>query len=184
MKEKTIKSTKWGRGIHSPFVYRLVTGILFSKYPYYAFGEIKQIATSVKERQTLESIFRLLDFFQPGQIYFLGEKDAKTEKICQMVLPGVDVVQFAPSTEDDKSQPLVPQANSFLIAHKIGPGISFDFKHGPVTFILKDLDDVLMRQVFETLKEQREVAVTIELNYFGVVIINGKLQKQNYVINH
>ncbi len=185
MKGNTIKSNKWGKGIHSPFVYRLVTEIIFSRYPFYAFDEIKKISASKQEKEELEVLFRLLNFFQPKQIKVYGEQDLKIEQICKVVLPDVEVSELfcVKKTQEIMFNPL--EGNTFIIWNNYCNNENFNFEgNEPIIIVFRKLKDLQMKKMVEYFQDKKEISVCIEFQTFGIAIVNSKFQKQNYVINH
>ena len=185
MNDNTIKSNKWGRRIHSPFVYRLVTEIIFSAYPYYSFDEIKKIALSSSENEELKILFRILNFFQPQLIKTVGEWDENVKKVCNFAIPDAPVKDVICVKKSQEKEVVSLEAHTFIIWNNYCCNVDFSFENKePIVFVFRKIKDLQMRQLFENFQENKEVAVTIELRYFGIAIVNGKFQKQNYVINH
>lgn len=185
MEGKIIKSNKWGRGIHSPFAYRLVTDVIFAPYPFYSFEDIRKLASSAGTREELEIIFRLINFFQPENIWTVGEQDENIEKVCNWAKPGAALLTVPCVNNTHENSIITPEENSFIIWNNYCALEPFNLnREQPLTFIIRKINDLKMEQLFEELKGKQGVSVTIELRNFGIVLINGKFQKQNFVINH
>lgn len=72
-----------GFGIHSPFAYRFVTGVLREKAAYYAYDEIAVARRSAVEGGaegvlplgSLQLLFRVVNFFNPSTVLQIGSDD-------------------------------------------------------------------------------------------------------------
>lgn len=73
----TVKASHFrGYGIHSPFIFKVVSDLIYAKHPFYSFGELHQFyrKLSGKERKlalTLKNanrLYRLVNTLQPTEI--------------------------------------------------------------------------------------------------------------------
>ena len=64
-----------GHGVHSPFVYNLITKVIEEKTPYYAFEKIKAVT---REHKFGALLFRLVNFFKCDTTIQIGSTEAIT----------------------------------------------------------------------------------------------------------
>ena len=64
-----------GHGVHSPFVYNLITKVIEEKSPYYAFEKIKK---ATREHKFGSLLFRLINFFKCNSTIQIGSPEAIT----------------------------------------------------------------------------------------------------------
>lgn len=71
-----------GYGVHSPFAFNLITGVIYEEYPYYSYEELiekqKELALQENKHWSAESnkvkqlLFRLVNYAQPSVIIDAG----------------------------------------------------------------------------------------------------------------
>ncbi len=183
MQGNLIKSNRYGKGIHSPFVYRLVTGVIYIPYDFYAFKEIREISGDNLTFEEFKIIFRLVNFFQPEAITMVGD-DAGLSKTCLLAKSDIVISQHPDNKElHIKEEEKTGNYNMAILTNAC-PGIVFEEGvNQPMAFIIRNIKEAGLQQLFEELKKNMHVSVTIALQYLGIAVINDKFQKQNYVIN-
>ena len=93
--------TRRGHGIHSPWVYELVTGVIAQKHQYYAYSELPSAAGwPIAELQLL---LRLANHFQPSVIALSGIDDG-AEVVTQWLKAGC---RCAEVTSSAAQEPLI-----------------------------------------------------------------------------
>jgi len=169
---KIIRSNPWGFGIHSPFVYQLVTKVIFGKTDlssaYFSLpGEIKSL-----NKRRIYQIIRLIRFFHPDEIIFTNV-DESIKRIIR------------DKFRDDNVQKAEKyRASGFYQKFFVGCDPSDPVKQigeGSVLYF-PDLKAMGCKDLFLTLQNDPQITVTIEVNHTGLVIANRNYQKQNFYI--
>ncbi len=174
---KVIRSNPWGFGIHSPYVYQLVTKVIFGKQSF-----------SPKEKSALRGsgngvwgkknqLCRLILDFEPDRIMLAGEG-----RLADLL--GSPLFQQFPY------RPIFPEEISLLGNEK--EIVIFDDYYGtlfdipdyqvPAIWVLFNLFDLNSKSLFNKLRNSQHVALTIEVNRMGIAIFNRNFKKQDFKI--
>ncbi|VAW21557.1 hypothetical protein MNBD_BACTEROID01-937 [hydrothermal vent metagenome] len=182
---KVIKSNKIGSRIHSPFVYRLVANVLFAGYPYYAFQEIEKLTDKKGEVAEYQFIFRLVNYFQPEAIQYIGNEDNRLKKVCSLAKKNVAVYDIQSFGSEGKTLQLSGGKDRLVIWNNYCE--IKDFEITPEiqgVWIIRNIKSHAIKDFFNKLMKHQDVTITIRLGHLGIVIFNGQFQKQNYVIKY
>ena len=178
---KTIRSNKKGFRIHSPFVYNLVTNVLFIPAVFYVFEEIEKLEISKQEKLQLKQLFRLLNYFQPGLIYF--DESLSDEEIIfiqkfnsEAIFKKIDVENFYKAEVADRVE------KSFFILGDASELLKRNIANLGKWFFLKKTKKRRKNLIFETLFEKEDGVIFIELFYADLIIFDKKFPSQHYVI--
>lgn len=177
-----IKSNRQGKGIHSPFVYRLVTNIIFAPYPYYSFIEIEKFSDNKRITDEYKKLFRLIHFIYPYRIQIIGNDYENLKKICMLAnknicIEEIDTYQFKKESNNEDYMmriwdSIVPKLVSLQAIRK------------PECWIIKGTGKRKLIDFFKLLRNKNKVQVTINLDQWGIAIFNDKFQYEDYVIKH
>src|SRR5574344_216262 len=75
-----------GYGIHSPFAFNLITGVIYQKVPFYGYVDLQQTAHLYRKQKRYDLLckdesqklcrllFRLANDTQPHTLYYVGEE--------------------------------------------------------------------------------------------------------------
>ena len=177
---KTIRSNKKGFGIHSPFIYRLVTEILFPHADFYAFEEIDRLKKEINERKQLTTLFRLLNHFQPKTVMWIGELVKNENQILKKPIPDAEFILFNFSTDAKKIQQHLKSC-PFVIFEKY-PVLEIEVPEtNAIWFIKKNSSDKDSGQIFQPLRIGHGI-VTIKLDQAEIIIFDKRFPDQDYVI--
>jgi hypothetical protein len=173
---KIIKSNPWGFGIHSPFIFYLVTKVIFGETDLYRQEILFPPGMRYREKLRIKLVSRLIHYFQPENI-IMGEN-------CGFLPPLIEE-QFQNSVISGKEKREIPVAetyNQFVIGRVAGATVIG--KSGNSVWILPDLKSRECKELFISLQINPDITITIEANRTGIIIMNARYQKQNYIIRN
>lgn len=172
---KIIRSNPLGFGIHSPFVYHLVTKVIFSPgncLLAFPFASEKKKAMFVRKM-----INRLTDYIHPEIIIIFGPKEnlpigfPEIEERFKCLYPS-KLSDIAGNFK--RSLFLINAVPENTEIHSVQSKEAY--------WILLNCNDLKMRQFLNNCKNSEKVSVTIEVFNTGIIIFSEIFQKQNYII--
>ena len=105
-----------GRGIHSPYLYRFVTMVLDTKWPYYAFEALEAVHQDEKRRslfrlkkkgghQLQRMIFRIVQDHQPATMLEIGNRSGIETQYMVNACPKATFksIAYSSDTKDEQS---------------------------------------------------------------------------------
>lgn len=169
-----------GYGIHSPFAFNFVTGVVYESGMYYAYPELKAEYKRVQPRDIRfkdgKLLFRLANFAQPKVIGLVGyDADSwlarclhagcsHAQIVGESELSQADFVMLS-GAEAARAQDVLdrlPTGGTLVLAHTLGHN----------------------SEVWKRVTAHRRAVITFNLADFGIVMVRPELNKQDYVINY
>jgi hypothetical protein len=176
---KLIRSNKKGFGIHSPSVYHLVTQVLFPPGKESLLEQPGKLSMNKNEKEELKLVFGLLHFYQPSKVLYCGEPSDNELRILKKAAPSAEffVGDTKQKTVDDREFPFVVFAGGLTESPEIG------YPEIKSVWWMKNLSkNQKMADFFQSLFFDEKIQITIKYKDFGIIIVDKKIPKQNYVI--
>lgn len=99
-----------GFGVHSPFAFHFITGILREEAQYYAYTDIDKatVGRERSDRRDLKAIFRAVCHLQPAKVVFVGQPDNALRVAVERAVPQADMQVMTPlgNADGECPQPL------------------------------------------------------------------------------
>jgi hypothetical protein len=168
-----IYSNPWGFGIHSPFVYRLVTQGLSGKKSRLSDKIGLDWHLKFRQKRKLARLLSLIEFFRTNRIKVTDEHS----------FPGLQIMEilkkksFFDYTRKDKFPGISSRITLGIDLFQPLPEIS-----GEDIWILTGLENRKTREQFRKMRLNPLVSISIETNYLGILIFNPSYQNQHYQI--
>lgn len=169
-----------GYGIHSPFAFNFVTGVVYEQGSYYAYPALKAMYKKLRPHGVRlkdgRLLFRLANFSQPRVIGLVGYRVDSWAARClsegcshaRIVEEGeLSQADFVLLSRDEVSKAegvldSLPLGGTLVVTHTIGRN----------------------REVWSKVIAHPRAVVTFNLADFGIVMVRPELNKQHYVINY
>jgi hypothetical protein len=174
-----------GYGIHSPFAFQFVTGVIYEKGAYYAYAPLhearqKQRATSREKDDRL--LFRIVNFHQPQSMVAIGE-GAEFEMACRY-MQAAHQCDFLSTTkwELPASVDLV-YLHAGEWSHHVDQLLALSHNH-LLLVVKKPHATSETLQAWKQLCSSPLVRQSFDLYDFGLCFFQSRLNKENFVINY
>ena len=182
---------KRGYGVHSPFVYDLITRVIREKGEYYDCHRVEDEAhCPEKDRKLYRLLFRLTDYFGYRRVACVGLRDTRVVRCLGSVASDMSILDGganpagAPFTGtagpgDVAGMDLLFLGRDLAAAWTPAWDAALRRTTGPLCVVLKDIykcpaNARLWRQL------RQEATVSIDMMWYGLLFWNEKLQKGKY----
>jgi hypothetical protein len=174
---KIIGSNRWGCGIHSPYIYTLISRVIYGNEFRSPLPPDTRKTSDRNVKRFLDITGRLIRFFKPGMIVITGQKE-ETNYLIAQICPDTPVIHTG------EVNAYVPETNhEFVIWNEIPESIPEI--PGPLyksLWIFRKGHVHRMNFLMNELRFSEKVSVTLNLKHTAIVIFNQDLQKENFVI--
>ncbi len=182
---------KRGFGVHSPFVFDLITNVIKEKAEYYDFQVVEaQGRIRDKERKLCRMLFRLVDYFSYREIVFLGIENPWVTRYLGAVASDMRLLDGGGNCPDGefsgKAGGEREKADMLFLGRNLEGVWNAEWDNmlrrnvdGPLCVVVKDIykrpfNARLWRQM------RKECTVSIDMMWYGILFWNKKLQKGKY----
>ena len=185
---------KRGYGVHSPFVFDLITNVIKEKSEYYDFARIEAMGNvREKERKLYRLIFRLVDYFSFREVLCVGVENPWVSRYLAAVskqmnvlngghdCPGAEYTgRVTPAEMKGREIDLLFLGRAFEADwHESWEEVLRERKKGPLCVVIKDIykgrfNSLVWRQL------RQEGTVSIDMMWYGIVFFDERLQKGRY----
>lgn len=176
-----------GYGIHSPFAFAFVTGVIYEHEAYYAYEHLAEVAKgSALREKDVRLLFRVANFSEAHTALIVGKEVREALAALRAARPRCAVVE-------------APTANSLP-----SDGASYDFIYVDETADVARWANLLpqlaspcavvvwrgIRQggrelsAWRALQANGRVRVTFDLYDFGIACFESRLNKEDFIINY
>lgn len=186
-----------GYGVHSPFAFDLITGVIYNDEAYYAYERLRQPLVASIARldeydpasgltaKDLRLLFRLANWAEPSTLLLHGAS-AAVEAYITAARPSARLV----STNDEA---LAPVVRSFVYCDNVAalaalppvPSATPQAEGAQIVTVVRGIHaDAAARQHWEQFKTLPTSTVTFDLGRFGIIVSVPKINRQHYIVNY
>lgn len=166
-----------GYGVHSPFAFAFIKGVLYERSAYYAYASLAQLHPwwvrwgRLYPMQCRRLLFRLANYAHPSTLNIIGDLPSETTYITTAVpharrVEGAADFVFIGNAHLATAQTLLPQMPT--AGMMVLEGI-----HRHATAL----------RLWKAIQQDAHAGITFDLYDYGIVFFNHDLHKQHYIIN-
>lgn len=178
-----------GYGVHSPFAFNFITGVVYERGIYYAYASLNRAYGGsfgpflLRRTRECRLLFRVANYVRPSHLYMWKPTEAESaylragcvhaEAVCLS-----DCSRIADDSLVDMCY--VSVADGFdtcyanLLAHT----------HSSSVWVMAGIyDSAERRTMWRRLQTDERVGVTFDLYDYGIAFFDRSLNKQHYVVN-
>lgn len=195
--------TSRGFGVHSPFAFNLITGVL-REYDahYYAYAEIDSLCPSARRSRHVDNftglnyaipdarlLFRLLCRFNPGQIIEVGNGHEVTNLIIERSIPRALRLRWVTNRKID----YLHDASTFILINQLRPEILPSVRRmilerigcprGAVVFMLNVYPGHPAYDLWQELRAALPAGMDFYNRHVGLITALPGLPRQSYVLD-
>lgn len=169
-----------GYGVHSPFAFQLITGVIYEQTPYYAYAELNGLHPwwvkffGLYPLQCHRLLFRLANYIHPKNIQIIGATHSEAAYIRE-------AVQSAHEAAPTPSVPsLVFMGHGELAKAKQ----QLEAMHTNSMLILEGIHhDAASLAAWKAIQDDPQTGITFDLYTYGLCFFNHSRHKQHYIVN-
>jgi hypothetical protein len=174
---KLIRSNKKGFGIHSPSVFHLVSRVLFPPPDVDSLKNETFFQEKNREGEW-DIIFRLLHFYQPSRVLYVGETAEGEPGFLKKAAPSAEFVIHGSSQKRNELKEF-----PFVIFAGLIPDPELPVSGEKSVWCVKIPNkNKKMADFFQSLVSEPNARVTIRLKNTGIIIVDRNIPKHGYVI--
>ncbi len=193
-----------GHGVHPPFAYRLIAGIIEEKYPYYCFAELEAKRTELEAKRSwlnnknsgsdvrsrkyslcpadAQLLFRLVNAFALKNVMEWGGIDEMTRLYLQRASSGLKIY---PGGQDAAVLPDLLFCNTDLDEPTLSLALEQALKQKTEQSLLVLAGphrSAGAHRCWKQLLAHPDVRLSVEIKSLGLAFFNPELQKNHYVL--
>lgn len=168
-----------GYGVHSPFAYAFIRGVLLETWPYYAYDELERRHPWL-ERKVLtypvrcrRMLFRVANAVHPATMATLGDRPLERDYMSA----GVASARW---TDDASSADLVFIAHEQLCE---APSLLPALPHSATLICEGIYEDGEACATWQAVKSHARTTLTFDLYTYGIALLDRPLNRHNYKVN-
>lgn len=169
-----------GYGIHSPFAFGFVTGVVYEHGYYYAYEHLDRLFREQRSQATLRLkdyrlLFRLANFQHPRSCLMLGTADGLLPAFLRA---GSRHTRY--TTAAKTADMVVVQRDAACDPAALAAAL----EPGAMVVVLHPHGTAKRSRVWRALLEVPQAQVSFDLHDFGIILYRPELQRERYTINY
>lgn len=190
-----------GYGVHSPFAFDFITGVIYNNEQYYAYETLRQPLLASISRgdeydpesgltaKDLRLLFRLTNYQAPSRIVLLGASSVVRSYIAA-ARPSAVIADLATSGADFGVSGACPDllyADSPAILPLPSSSATFlpcSLPESAMIIVRGIHRDTASRTRWRQLQQSADITLSFDLGRFGVALRRPKINRQHYVVNY
>lgn len=182
-----------GYGIHSPFVFHLVTDVIYCREPYYAYAELSLLRRNLCGRLSEKDeqlLFRLGNACKAEKIAIVGQGDERVSAYLRAARPKAEISSHASGAS---LSAIVRQHDFVFISSPLSECLSVadsclgfppPLSAGTLIVCFGIHRDAASRKCWQQLCASSHVTISLDLHRFGLLYFLPQFRKQHYIVNY
>lgn len=179
-----------GYGVHSPFAFNLITGVIYEKGEFYAYSPLRELRGEAKGREKDDKLMlRLINDRQPDTCLAILPEGEATSRYLKAGCRKCKIAKAATwSAEAEATLQKWGKADMIYIDHPrwaemVERALPHTDEH--TLIVLKGIHrNAASRRAWQQLLDREEVRVTFDLHHFGLIYRLQRLNRQHYLVNY
>ena len=182
-----------GYGVHSPFAYSFIRGVVLETSAYYAYAELSHLHPwwvrwfRLYPMQCRRLLFRLANFAEPRTVV-LRTEDEVAKKYIRAAVPRAEVrCKEGGLAAVPEGSPEGREAADFVLVGKErleeAAAMAARMPERGMLVCEGIHESSRAKEIWRTIREAPHTGVTFDLYTYGVAFFNPKLHKQHYKVN-
>ena len=175
-------------GVHSPFVFALVTQCFYNKSKTPEYGILKAKKTTQNTTKKTKLLFRISHYFKPENVLGVGIPDEITTLALSLGNPKAKITTLSKNSPTETLE--TASYNLIYFGNNLSKTTILDYLEQVLPTITNEtlwLFDAVHRssdaeEVWETIKKHPQVRVTVDTFIFGLVFFRKEQAKEHFVI--
>ena len=182
-----------GYGVHSPFAYSFIRGVVLESSAYYAYAELSHLHPwwvrwfRLYPMQCRRLLFRLANFAEPRMVE-LRTADEVAAKYIRAAVPRAEVRRKEGGLAAvPEGSPEGREAADFVLVGKErleeAAAVAARMPERGMLVCEGIHESARAKEIWRTIREAPHTGVTFDLYTYGIAFFNPKLHKQHYKVN-
>ena len=180
-----------GYGIHSPFAFNLVTGVIYNAEAYYAYDALREQHAawrSVWLEKDARLVFRLANHQEAQRVAMVAAPGDCLATYIRAARPSASVVNINPAAPLPLST-LLPAHDLVVLDGEWTDYLTLDSPtllpdHSALIIVVAPHATPARKAMWQRLVASDTTVVSFDLHRFGLLYIRPKLNKQHYLISY
>ncbi|MBR4533557.1 MAG: hypothetical protein IKO85_03295 [Bacteroidaceae bacterium] len=190
-----------GYGVHSPFAYSFIRGVVLETTPYYAYSELAQLHPwwvrwgRMYPLSCRQLLFRLANFAEPKTVVLLTE-DEVAKKYVRAAVPRAEIISAGKPLSTNtgrgkgdtkRERKMVEMKAEFVFIGReyLGEAARYAVAMPPQGMMVCEgiHENREAMEIWRAIQADPHTGITFDLYTYGVAFFNHALYKQHYKVN-
>ena len=174
-----------GYGVHSPFAFQFITGVVYEHTPYYAYAELSHLHPlwvcmfRLYPLQCHRLLFRLANYAHPATICIIGDTHCEKQYIAAAV-PSAELIEPEALIASHPHSALVFIGMS---AHSQALTLSQQMPIEGMLIIEGIHSSHASMKLWQKIQSDPHTGITFDLHTYGICFYNPRRTKQHYIVS-
>ena len=167
-----------GYGVHSPFAYAFLRGVVFEREAYYAYDDLNRLHpwwirwSQAYPLLCRRLLFRLANFTHPRTLVLMGDRPVERAYL-EAAVPSARWTRLTDGIAD-----------FIFVAHEELPNITLPQMPPSGMVVAEGIHhDKASQRIWKALQSNPQTVLTFDLYDYGIILFNSNYPKRHYIVN-